>query len=266
VPAPTLSVANVTDSARSIGLLKLTASSPRENELVTEKHLEIGGLIYLGMDQLDFTGPFEVLASLRDSTFHVLASTRQPVQDFRQLILTPTLQFDECPQLDLLVVPGGPGQEALMDDESTLSFLLAQFEGGASILSVCTGALICGAAGLLRGVCATTHWSAFHLLPLFGAIPVNERVVVDGRIITAAGVTAGIDAALRAAAMLRGDTVAQVIQLFMQYAPEPPFRSGTPAEAPPAVLDIAERFTATLSQQREQTARRIAARRGIPAG
>ena len=232
---------------------------------MTEKRLEIGGVLYPGMDQLDFTGPFEVLASLRDSTFHVLARTRQPVQDFRQLILTPTLQFDECPQLDLLLVPGGHGQEALMDDESTLSFLRAQFEGGAWILSVCTGALVCGAAGLLRGVRATTHWSAFHLLPFFGAIPVNERVVVDGRIITAAGVTSGIDAALRVAAMLRGETTAQVIQLFMQYAPDPPFRSGTPAEAPAAVLDIATRFSETMAQHREQTARRVSARLGISA-
>ena len=230
---------------------------------MTEKHLEVGGILYPAMDQLDFTGPFEVLASLRDSTFHVVAGTRQPVRDFRQLILTPAVQFDECPQLDLLVVPGGPGQEALMDDEPTLSFIRAQFEGGASILSVCTGALICGAAGLLRDIRATTHWSAFHLLPFFGAIPVNERVVVDGRIVTAAGVTSGIDAALHVAAMLRGETVAQVIQLFMQYAPEPPFHSGTPAEAPPAVLDIAQRFTATLTQQREQTARRLSARLGI---
>ena len=241
-------------------------SSPRENEVVIDKHLEIGGVIYPGMDQLDFTGPFEVLASLRDSTFHVVAATRQPVQDFRRLILTPTLQFDECPQLDLLVVPGGPGQEALMDDEPALSFLRAQFEGGASILSVCTGALLCGAAGLLRGVRATTHWSALHLVPFFGAVPVNERVVIDGRIVTAAGVTSGIDAALHVAAMLRGETVAQVIQLFMQYAPEQPFRAGTPSEAPPAVLDIAQRFTATLSQQREQTAHRVAARLGISVG
>jgi cyclohexyl-isocyanide hydratase len=232
--------------------------------IVTEKHLEIGGVLYPGMDQLDFTGPFEVLASLRDSTFHVLSRARQPVQDFRRLILTPTLRFDECPQLDLLVVPGGQGQEALMDDEPTLSFLRAQFEGGARILSVCTGALVCGAAGLLRGVHATTHWSAFHLLPFFGAIPVNERVVVDGRIVTAAGVTSGIDAALRVAAILRGETTAQVIQLFMQYAPEPPFRSGIPAEAPPAVLDIATRFSETMARQREQTARHVAARLGIP--
>lgn len=227
---------------------------------MTDKHLEIGGLLYPAMDQLDFTGPYEVLASLRDSTFHVLAKSLEPVPDFRGLLLTPQITLAECGQLDVLLVPGGQGQEALMEDEAVLSFLRSQFAGGAWLLSVCTGALVCGAAGLLRGVRATTHWSAFHLLPYFGAIPVDERVVVDGRIVTAAGVTSGIDGALRLAALLRGETVAQVIQLFIQYAPEPPFQAGTPAQAPAPVLAIAERFSATLAQQRLETAKRIAAK------
>ena len=102
------------------------------------------------------------------------------------------------------------------------------------MFSVCTGALLCGAAGLLQGRRATTHWASFHLLPLFGAIPVNERVVVDGDWVFAAGVTAGIDGALRLAAELRGDAAAQAIQLHMVYAPEPPFDAGTPETAPPA--------------------------------
>jgi cyclohexyl-isocyanide hydratase len=232
---------------------------------MTEKHLEIGGIVYPAMDQLDFTGPFEVLASLRDSAFHVLAKTRDPVRDARGLILTPQLSFAESAQLDVLLVPGGHGQEELMEDEPTLSFLRAQFAGGAWLLSVCTGALICGAAGLLRGVRATTHWSAFHLLPYFGATPVNQRVVVDGRIVTAAGVTSGIDGALRLAAMLRGDTVAQVIQLFMQYAPEPPFASGTPDEAAAPVLAAANRFSEAIARRRDETARRIAAKLGVVA-
>ena len=228
-----------------------------------QKPLEIGGIVYPAVDQLDFTGPFEVLASLRDARFHVLAKSREPVRDFRGLVLTPTLEFGQCPQLDVLLVPGGQGQEALMDDEPTLSFLREQFEGGAWLLSVCTGALICGAAGLLRGVRATTHWSALHLLPYFGASPVNERVVVDGRIMTAAGVTSGIDGALRLAAMLRGEISAQVVQLFMQYAPEPPFRSGTPEEAATAVLEMARRFSEPMAQKREQTARRMAEKLGV---
>jgi len=233
---------------------------------MTAAHLQVGGLVYPGMDQLDFIGPFEVLASLRDSTFHVIGKTHDPVRDFRGLILTPECGLDEAPRLDVLLVPGGQGQEGLMEDEAAHSFLRSQVEGGAWLLSVCTGALICGAAGLLRGVRATTHWRAFHLLPYFGAIPVNERVVVDGRIVTAAGVTSGIDGALRLAAMLRGDTAAQVIQLFMQYAPEPPFASGTPHSAPPAVLAVAERLSEAVARQREATARRIAAKLGIPVG
>jgi cyclohexyl-isocyanide hydratase len=130
---------------------------------------------------------------------------------------------------------------------------------------VCTGALICGAAGLLKGRRATTHWAAFHLLPFFGAIPVNERVVVDGEMVFAAGVTAGIDGALRVASELRGEEAAQSIQLYMQYAPEPPFNSGTPETAPAAVLEGARRAVKAITEQREITARRVAARLGITA-
>ena len=128
---------------------------------------------------------------------------------------------------------------------------------------MCTCALICGAAGLLNGRRATTHWSALHLLPLFGAIPVNERVVIDGAWVFAAGVTAGIDGALRLAADLRGDAAAQAIQLHMVYAPEPPFNSGTPETAPAAILKQARQSTRAITAQREETARRVAARLGI---
>ena len=131
------------------------------------------------------------------------------------------------------------------------------------MFSVCTGALLCGAAGLLKGRRATTHWASFHLLPFFGATPVNERVLVDGEMVFAAGVTAGIDGALRVAAELRGDEAAQAIQLHMVYAPEPPFDSGTPETAPPAVLERAMRSVQAITAQREETARRVAARLGI---
>jgi cyclohexyl-isocyanide hydratase len=131
------------------------------------------------------------------------------------------------------------------------------------VFSVCTGALICGAAGLLQGRRATTHWSALHLLPFFGATPVSQRVVVDGDMVFAAGVTAGIDGALRVAAALRGDEVAESIQLHMQYAPEPPFHSGTPETAAPAILAAAQLAVAAITARREQTARRIARSLGI---
>jgi cyclohexyl-isocyanide hydratase len=132
-----------------------------------------------------------------------------------------------------------------------------------NLFSVCTGALICGAAGLLKGTRATTHWSAFHLLEYFGAVPIDERVVIDGKFVSAAGVTAGIDGALRVAALLRGDRVAQEIQLLIQYAPEPLFNSGTPVSALPDVLQAAQGVSRKITEARLTTAKRIAARLGV---
>src|SRR6185437_15336461 len=177
--------------------------------------------------------------------------------------LAPDATLADAHQLDVLHVPGGIGQEALMEDAEVLGWIRRQASGACCMFSVCTGALICGAAGLLKGRRATTHWASFHLLPYFGVIPVNERVVVDGTWVFAAGVTAGIDGALRLAAELRGDEVAQAIQLHMAYAPEPPFDSGTPETAPSTILEQVRRSAQTITTQREQTARRIAAKLGI---
>ncbi len=193
----------------------------------------------------------------------MFGKTVEPVRDVRGLRLTPDASLTDAPQLDVLHVPGGPGQEALMDDEEVLSWVRRQAEGARCVFSVCTGALILGAAGLLKGRRATTHWAAFHLLPHFGAIPVDERVVKDGNFVFAAGVTAGIDGALRVAADLCGDEVAKAVQLYMQYAPEPPFDSGSPKTAPPSVLEIARGSVRAITAQREQTARRVAKRLGI---
>ena len=230
-----------------------------------DAHLQIGSLLFEGLDQIDLTGPFEVLSRMPNSTYRVFAKTTEPVRDVRGLRITPDAALADAPQLDLLHVPGGFGQEALMDDEEVLGWVRRQAAGARCVFSVCTGALICGAAGLLKGRRATTHWAAFHLLPFFGAIPVNERVVVDGNMIFAAGVTAGIDGALRVAAELRGDEAAQAIQLYMQYAPEPPFNSGTPETAPAAILEGARRAVHAITEQRGVTARRVAARLGITA-
>src|SRR6202023_2077686 len=150
-----------------------------------------------------------------------------------------------------------------MEDAEVLAWIRQQAAGARSVFSVCTGALLCGAAGLLRGRRATTHWASFHLLPLFGAIAVNERVVMDGAWVFAAGVTAGIDGALRLAAELRGDEAAQAIQLAIAYAPEPPFNSGTPETAPPAVLKSARLAVRAITERRGQTARRGAERLGV---
>jgi len=241
------------------------AAHPRKAApmIPADKHLQIGSLLFQDLDQIDLTGPFEVLSRIPNSTYRIYAKTADPVRDLCGLRLTPDATLAEAPQLDLLHVPGGYGQEALMEDEAVLGWLARQAAGEARIFSVCTGALLCGAAGLLRGRRATTHWAAFHLLPYFGAIPVNERVVVDGNMVFAAGVTSGIDGALRVAAELRGQAAAETIQLYMQYAPEPPFDSGTPERAPPAILEAARRGVAEVTAKREKTARRVAARLGI---
>lgn len=222
--------------------------------------LSIGGLVFEEMDQADFTGPFEVLSRVPDSSFQVIGKTKEPVHDVNGLILTPTLTLSEAPQLDVLLVPGGNGVNALMEDEEVLCFLRNQAAGSKIVLSVCTGALLCGAAGLLKGRRATTHWASHGLLSLFGALPVDARVVEDGSLVTAAGVTSGIDAALRVAAMLRGDAVAQRIQLYMQYAPEPPFDSGSPESAPAAIVEASRASMSELLKARAEIAKRAAAK------
>lgn len=226
-------------------------------------HLRIGSLLFEGVDQIDLTGPFEVLSRIPNSTYRIYGKTAEPVRDIKGLRLTPDATLAEAPPLDVLHVPGGFGQQALMEDAEVLGWISRQAAGACRIFSVCTGALICGAAGLLKGRRATTHWASFHLLPFFGATPVNERVVVDGSFVFTAGVTAGIDGALRLAAELRGDDAARAIQLYMVYAPEPPFDSGTPETAPPEILQQSREAVRAITAQREETARRVAARLGV---
>ena len=220
--------------------------------------LNIGMLIYPGMDQIDFTGPFEVLSRLPGAKIFVLAKNLSPVRDIQGLLLTPDTSISEAPALDVLQVPGGPGQEALMNDHAVHSLIQRQIAADRYVFSVCTGALICGAAGILRGRRATTHWTAFNLLQYFGAIPTDSRVVVDGKLISSAGVTAGLDGALRLAATLCGDSVAQQIQLGMEYAPEPPFNSGTPKTAPGPIVKAVLSRTRELQEARLATAERFA--------
>lgn len=226
------------------------------------RHLNIGSLIFDGIDQIDLTGPFEVLSRIPNSTYRLYGKTGGMIRDLKGLRITPDAAIAEAPQLDVLHIPGGFGQEALMEDEEMLSWIRAQAAGVHSIFSVCTGALVCGAAGLLKGRRATTHWASFHLLPWFGAIPVDQRVVVDGDWVFAAGVTAGIDGALQLVAELRGEAAAQGIQLYMAYSPEPPFNAGTPETAPPDILRQMQELVAPVTAQREATARRVAAKLG----
>jgi cyclohexyl-isocyanide hydratase len=231
--------------------------------IAPDKHLQIGSLLFDDLDQIDLTGPFEVLSRIPNATYRLYAKTAAAVRDQKGLRLLPDAALADAPPLDVLHVPGGSGQEALMEDEAVLGWLRAQAEGAQAVFSVCTGALLLGGAGLIRGRRATTHWASFHLLPFFGAIPVDERVVIDGNWVFAAGVTAGIDGALRLAAELRGVAAAQAIQLHMVYAPEPPFDAGTPATAPAAVLANARAASRPLIARREETARRVAAKLGV---
>jgi cyclohexyl-isocyanide hydratase len=205
-----------------------------------------------------------VLSRVPNSTFHVIAKTLDPVRDARGLVLTPEKTMDACPALDVLLVPGGGGINALMEDDATLNFVRHRAETARFIFSVCTGALVCGAAGLLKGRRATTHWASHHLLGFFGAIPVNQRVVMDGKMVSAAGVTAGLDGSLRLVALLRGEAAAQDIQLYIQYAPEPPFNSGNPDTAPPEIVEARRGALAELLTTRLAIARRVAGRLGVP--
>jgi cyclohexyl-isocyanide hydratase len=227
------------------------------------KHLKIGALIFPRMDQIDFTGPFEVLSRIPNSTIHVIAKTKSLVRDIRGLILTPEMNIAEAPEFDILLVPGGYGQQDLMNDEEVLSLIRNHFAAGRLVFSVCTGALLCGGAGILRGRQATTHWSAWNLLPYYGATPVRSGVVVDGNLVTAAGVTAGLDGALVVASLLSGDAVAQEIQLSIQYAPNPVFHSGSPETASAEVLQAFNKHHSAVAASRETEARRFAAILGV---
>jgi len=227
------------------------------------KALTIGALIFPRMDQIDFTGPFEVLSRIPNSTIHAIAKTNSPIRDIQGLLLTPEMSIAEAPEFDVLLVPGGYGQQRLMNDEEMLAVIRDHFAADRLVFSVCTGALLCGAAGILRGRQATTHWSVWNLLPYYGATPVPSRVVVDGNLVTAAGVTAGLDAALVVASLLRGDAIAQEIQLSIQYAPNPVFHSGEPETAPAEVLQAFNESYSAVAVSREAEARRFAAILGV---
>lgn len=228
--------------------------------------LQIGFLLFPQVQQLDLTGPYDVLASLPDVQVHLIWKDLAPVTSSTGLVLQPTCRFADCPDLDVLCIPGGSGVGPLMEDAQTLAFIQAQAAKVRYLTSVCTGALVLGAAGLLKGKRATTHWAYHSLLGLQGAIPVQERVVRDGYLLTGGGITAGIDFALTLAAELYGDDVAQLVQLQLEYAPAPPFASGEPQTAPAAVLQRARQLAADSLTQRTQITQRAAARLQDPLG
>ncbi|MDB5982970.1 MAG: protease [Pseudomonas sp.] len=219
--------------------------------------LHIGLLVFANVQQLDLTGPYEVFASLPDVNVYLIWKNLEPVTSSTGLTLMPTIDFAHCPALDVICVPGGRGVDALMEDPETLAFIQRQAKDARFVTSVCTGALVLGAAGLLRGRRATTHWASQGLLQSLGAIAVHERVVRDGNLMTGGGITAGIDFALTLAAELFGELEAQATQLQLEYAPVPPFNSGHPSTAPAEVLALARQRGAAQLAGREQIIARI---------
>lgn len=220
----------------------------------------IGMLIFEDMTQLDFTGPYEVFAQMPGCEVKVIAESLRPVAARGGLRFVPDTTIDDAPPLDLIFVPGGPGVGALMEDRRVLEFLRRQARQARYVTSVCTGALVLGAAGLLKGYRATTHWLSLELLPVFGAIAVPDRTVIDRNRVTGGGVTAGIDFALTLAAEICGVETAKSIQLLMEYNPAPPFACGHPDVADAAIVENLRRIRAPLQAARLEQARRAAER------
>jgi cyclohexyl-isocyanide hydratase len=220
-------------------------------------------VMFPGLTQLDLTGAYEVLARMPDTRVYLVASTLHPVQTEWGLTILPNTTFADAPLLDVLCVPGGWGVDGHLGDDELLGFLRSRGEHARYITSVCSGALLLGAAGLLRGHRATTHWMSLDLLPLLGAEAVRQRVVRDGNRITGAGVTAGIDFGLTLAAELFGPTAAQRIQLAIEYAPTPPFESGTPDAAPDGIARALRRDSGDALTRRRALVEAAARRLGL---
>lgn len=225
---------------------------------------QIGMLLYPGMTALDFVGPQYMFAGLMGAKVHHVAKTMAPVVSDTQLALMPTATLAECPRdLDILFVPGGgAGTIAAMRDAELLAFLADRGPRAKLVTSVCTGSLVLGAAGLLQGYKATSHWATRSLLTDVGAIPVEARVVHDRNRITGAGVSAGLDMGLAIVGLLRDSVYAQSMQLLAEYAPEPPFNAGTPRTAPPAVTAM---LTEMFKDFDPQARAALAAARGAKA-
>lgn len=221
--------------------------------------LHIGLLVFPQVQQLDLTGPYDVFATTPGVTVHLIWKTLEPIVSSSGLTLLPTMTFAESPDLDVICVPGGTGIDALLEDPQTLDFIKRQAANAQYVTSVCTGALVLGAAGLLVGKRATTHWASHHLLEKFGAIAVKERVVRDGNLMSGGGVTAGIDFALTLISEVFDADTSQVVQLQLEYAPAPPFDSGRPDTAPRHVLALATERGAAKQQSRTEIVEQVAA-------
>ncbi|WP_335341133.1 DJ-1/PfpI family protein [Paraburkholderia caribensis] len=220
-----------------------------------------GLLLFPNMTQLDLTGPLEVLGRLPGWRVEIVAPTLSPVRTDKGLVIQPDADFGTASRYELFVVPGGPGTDDAMLDPEIINFIRERSNLASYIFGICTGSLLLGAAGLLRGRRSGGHWQARDLLSHFGAITSDDRLTVDGNIYTSGGVTAGIDMALHVAAAIAGDEVAQQIQLQIEYDPDPPFNAGTPFVAPPEIVKRALGATAARRAIRvaavEEAAKRL---------
>ena len=209
-------------------------------------------VLFDNVTQLDFTGPVQFLSRLPGAMVHVASKDGAAVTTDSGFSILPGTSFAECPQADIICVPGGHGVRQAIADPAIVDFVRDQAKGATWVTSVCTGAFILGAAGLLEGKRATCHWGYTHLLKMFGATHEAARVVRDGNLVTAGGVTSGIDFALELIAMISGEDVARTIQLALEYDPAPPFKGGTPGTAPAQILSsLRERVYDTAAEQME---------------
>ena len=235
-----------------------TAGSVSEGDAAV-RPIQVGMLLFPGLTLLDLIGPQTVIST--HSKIHLIWKSKDMIRSDRGIGIEPTTTLDKCPKtLDVLFVPGGPGMLSVMRDREVLSFLADRGQRARYVTSVCTGALILGAAGLLKGYKATTHWAAHDVLPIFGAEPVKRRVVIDRNRITGGGVTAGIDFGYALLATMRGDTVAKVTQLAMEYDPQPPFNAGSPDSAGPQITEAALATLASLQKETRATISEIMTR------
>ncbi|RJN31670.1 DJ-1/PfpI family protein [Nesterenkonia natronophila] len=226
--------------------------------------LQIVALLFPNVTQLDLTGPAQVFARLPEAEVHFAWRDREPVPTDSGFSIVPTTTLTEAPQADLLFVPGGSGAFDLLEDDVALDFIADQAAGARFVTSVCTGSFALGAAGLLAGKRATSHWASLHMLEAFGAVPVSERVVRDDPVITGAGVSSGIDFALTVVAELYGERMARDVQLFIEYDPAPPFDAGSPLRPEADQQEVKDRL-ASVTEHRSPmvaaAAERLADRR-----
>ncbi|KPU93870.1 AraC family transcriptional regulator [Variovorax paradoxus] len=219
--------------------------------------MKIGMLVFPDITATDYVAPADLLVRIPGASLSLVWKHTDPIRTELGWEFRATRAMADCPQYDMLVVPGGPGVAALFEDRETVDFLARQGRGARWVVGICTGPLLLGVAGLLEGYEATCHWASHELLAMVGATPRDQRVVVDRNRITGAGVTSGIDCALRAIAQATDDDTARAIQLFAEYDPQPPFDSGAPAKAPAHIVEAARARVAGVVAERRAILARI---------